>query len=327
MDDLFEDIVDRKHLHPNYTALKQPDRTHLANVIREWATGFVDRDGNDKFRKEFQTTFNSSFWELYLFAIFKKLNINIDLSFNAPDFCFTDIEMTVEAVISNAAAGDTHEWEKTFEGVAHADVLTSQAITIERLSNSIFSKSEKYIDSYSQLPQCENKAFVLAVGSYATEDFFQIGDVAMQRLLYDDDREGSLVKRNGSSIELGIFKSDQFKHISAVAFSSTATMGKTRALSKVKNPAMFQATRIKNLIEPIRIAQNQDEYSESLADGLRIFHNPNAAFPIAPETFASDEDIMQFCFDSSGEGYCICSPRGDLAMRQVQVLNFIKTQP
>ena len=35
-------------------------------VLENWAQGFEDRDG--KFVQEFQLTYESSFWELYLYA-------------------------------------------------------------------------------------------------------------------------------------------------------------------------------------------------------------------------------------------------------------------
>lgn len=53
--------------------LSGPER----EVLSGWASGFRDRDG--KFVKEFQTTYNSSFWELYLFAAFKDLGCTADL--------------------------------------------------------------------------------------------------------------------------------------------------------------------------------------------------------------------------------------------------------
>lgn len=47
--------------------------------------GFEDRDG--KFVKEFQTTFNSSFWELYLFACLRDgLSCKVDAAGNLTCF-------------------------------------------------------------------------------------------------------------------------------------------------------------------------------------------------------------------------------------------------
>jgi len=64
-------------------------------VLTQWAEGFDDRDG--KFVREFQTTYNSSFWELYLFAVLKHLGIEVDLSFKAPDFVSAYHPIAIEA--------------------------------------------------------------------------------------------------------------------------------------------------------------------------------------------------------------------------------------
>ncbi|HVV00233.1 MAG TPA: hypothetical protein VHH88_02655 [Verrucomicrobiae bacterium] len=64
--DLFTPVVSEKELHHNFTRMLGADSAADRAVVSEWAVGFVDRDG--KFVREFQTTFNSGFWELYIFA-------------------------------------------------------------------------------------------------------------------------------------------------------------------------------------------------------------------------------------------------------------------
>ena len=58
----------------------------MCAVLSGWAHGFEDRDG--KFIREFQTTYNSAFWELYLFAVLKLLGIEVNFSFDAT-YCNT----------------------------------------------------------------------------------------------------------------------------------------------------------------------------------------------------------------------------------------------
>ena len=58
----------------------------------------------------------------------------------------------------------------------------------------------------------------------------------------------SVAKDNGTAIDIGLFKSEEFKWLSAVMFSSCASWGKVRALSADPNPniifaAMWQARR------------------------------------------------------------------------------------
>ncbi|VFQ44157.1 hypothetical protein [Desulfoluna butyratoxydans] len=55
--------------------------------IEEWAGGFSERKKeSDKFIKEFQISFSSSLWELYLNKAFKLLGFSIDYSKESPDF-------------------------------------------------------------------------------------------------------------------------------------------------------------------------------------------------------------------------------------------------
>ena len=58
------------------------------SVIESWAEGFVDRD--KKFVKEFQTRFNPCFWELYIFACLKELELAADFAHTSPDFVVAD---------------------------------------------------------------------------------------------------------------------------------------------------------------------------------------------------------------------------------------------
>src|SRR5699024_11891260 len=75
---------------------------------------FQDRD--NKFVKEFQTTFNSSFWELYLHACFNNLGFEINYSYSSPDFVVKTrrrkLEMLIEAVGTRHADGGLPEHER-----------------------------------------------------------------------------------------------------------------------------------------------------------------------------------------------------------------------
>jgi hypothetical protein len=62
---LFQPVVEESRQHQNFRNLLAIGNGFILDVLNDWARGFEDRDG--KFVQEFQTTFNSSFWELYLF--------------------------------------------------------------------------------------------------------------------------------------------------------------------------------------------------------------------------------------------------------------------
>ena len=162
--DLFTPVVSEEVQHPNFRMITKYANTLNQDVLNELASGFRDRDG--KFVKELQTTFDSSFWELYLFAVMKRFHLEVDFSFNAPDFVITNHGgINVEATIASHAQGSTPE--SVQPGAPIPDDLNEfNRQTIIRISNSLAAKRKKYIESYAALPHVQNRPFVLAVGAF-----------------------------------------------------------------------------------------------------------------------------------------------------------------
>ncbi|MGF6176264.1 hypothetical protein [Ensifer sp. 4252] len=318
--DLFTPVVSAPRQHPNFTNLLSDTDWDIREVLSEWAEGFVDRDG--KFVQEFQLTFNSCWWELYLFAVLKSLGIEVDFSHDAPDFVASNAPLVIEAVISSHAQGAKPEWLRTISDITGGqDIEQRYTETLARLYNSLDAKRRLYQSRYSGLPHVKGKAYVIAVHNFSTPDSFQLGDVAMQRLLYDFDGRQSFLKNGEVSLPLGIFDRDEFTSVSAVIYSSLATYGKVRALGKSTADFVFQAARIRNNWELIPISANKNDYKESLRDGLRVFHNPRADVPL-PLNMFDVPDVREFrIFD--GEIHTSCHPDGDLCMRQVTRLKQI----
>jgi len=214
--DLFTPVVPKDKLHHNFKQTLAPGTEGVRAILSSWADGFVDRDGN--FVVEFQTTCNSCFWELYLFAVVKSIGASVDFRYSAPDFVFAAHPLAVEATIASHSSNDTPEWKKTLEGVVHDDLQGAYVQSIIRLSNAFRGKALKYANSYSLLPVMVGRAYVIAIENYGTQDFYMTGDVAMQRLLYDGEGEGEVLRPNGSSVLLGLFNSPEF-HMSAQSFT------------------------------------------------------------------------------------------------------------
>ncbi len=316
--DLFTPIVPENRLHPNFTRLIGETDDGIRAVLRDWADGFVDRDG--KFVDEFQRTFNSSWWELYLHAVLKSLGIRIDFSFDAPDFVAPDQNLAIEAVISAHGQGMTPEWEKTIRDLTNTGEIGARYLeNLVRLSNSIDSKVRRYRERYSGLSHMRGKAYVIAIHNFATPDAHQLGDVAMQRLLYDVWEEGEFLKDGRIPLPTGLFLDERMSEVSGILFSSLATYGKARALADCEGIFVFQAIRIRNNVEAITIGARKSDYRESLRDGLRLFHNPHAAIPLPDGLFAPD-DIREFRLVDD-EIWTSCHPDGDLCMRQVHAIN------
>ena len=313
--DLFTPIVESSKLHPNFINTLDSESAGVRKVLEQWSDGFIDRD--NKFIREFQTTYNSSFWELYLFAVLKHLHIEVDFSYNAPDFVGREKNIIIEATTANHAHDDTPEWEKTIKGVANEDLFEISKQSAIRLANAFDSKVRKYRNDYSHLSHVEGKPFIIAISNYTKQDFNFHGDVAMQWLLYDVLGLKSLKKSNGTNVPLGLFNDETYSDISAIMYSSLATFGKARALSNDIGNFLFRAVRIKDNYTPIEIVAQKDEYYESLCDGLRLFLNPYAKQPISIQDF-NDTGIRIFMPDRNGNMEVSCHKDGDLCMRFVQ---------
>lgn len=312
--DLFEPVVPLDRLHPNFKRVLADTDWDIREVLSDWAKGFFDRDG--KFVQEFQLTFNSSWWELYLFAVLKSLDIKVDFSYAAPDFVASDSPLAIEAVIANHAADATPEWEKTLKEAAFGEDIEARWLqTLARLYNSIDGKRALYERRYRAMPHMKEKSFVIALQNFSTPDSFQLGDVAMQRLLYDVEDRGTFLKNGRTQLPLGIFSRQEFRCVSAVMYSSVATYGKVRALGRSDLGLVFQAVRIRNNTELVKVTGDKSEYRETLRDGLRVFHNPNADTPL-PDDLFDVEDVREFRV-IDGDLAASSNPEGDLCMRQV----------
>jgi hypothetical protein len=110
---------------------------------------------------------------------------------------------------------------------------------------------------------------------------------------------GFVEKTNGASVPLGIFLDDQWAEISAVLFSCVATWGKVGALCR--DPKLKGSVHSTWASKPhgwpvLRTGSLGGGYTETIADGLQVFHNPNARHPLNPEVFRRS-GVVQHYFD------------------------------
>lgn len=317
--DLFTPIVSDDKLHPNFVNEMRPSRIGEREIIQGWAEGFPDRDG--KFVKEFQTTFNSSFWELYLHGLFRAYGFEMDWSKASPDFNLVTNSgpVIVEAVTANAANGATPEWEKAApmtQDVIKKKFWPLNREAIIRLSNALSAKVRYYNKSYANLSHVKGKPFVIAIAPFEQPDFQFQYDRPIQALLYDNyiDEDaynaspsdypngppsvelGTVEKNNGASIELGVFCDDQWSEVSAVIFSCVATAGKAIALSN--RPTLgFISSVWGGPNGPYPKVVRAGTASEDISDGLQVFHNPHAKIPLDTSIFRREGVVQHFFYE------------------------------
>lgn len=309
---LFEPVVPTAQQHPNFHNLLRIRNGFTLDVLNDWAQGFVDRDG--KFVTEFQTTFNSSFWELYLHAVLKKYGMSMDFTKARPDFCLPNKGFNIEATVaSNAQNSVSEHVQLRKEPPSDFNAFNLQSIT--RLSNSLVVKHRKYLESYVALDHVRNRPFVVAITNFDQPFSFMACQRPIEAVLYgyyvDEERyiasngrdgklEGNTLlkvfKDNGSQIDLGLFTTPAYREISAVIFSGCANMGKVRALSSDPSGGIvFTALRLNPASDQPHIIQApKRRYEENLLDGLRVYHNPYATHPLDPALFRHPSVFQSF---------------------------------
>lgn len=334
--DLFSPVTDEDKFHPIFKLLLEEKYGPERDVLSQWAVGFEDRDR--KFVHEFQTTFESSMWELYLHTFLKSLDAKIDFSYSAPDFVASlDRDICIEATICAPAQNAPPPIGHSSDDIPDDLNEFNKEATI-RLCNSFTSKVTKYRKSYSKAEHTKSKPYIIAIASFDRPFSHLSSNRPIMAMLYGVyfDEEATIEsgaenvvrypvdgvwKNENTSIPLGYFTNDQYKEVSAVVFSSLATWGKIRALADNRDALSVYSTfhpSEHGLMPELRVTKKVD-YVEDLADGLQIFHNPFAENPISPDTF-NHSRIAQYIPDKEGNLETI-APDDFLMLRYLNTIN------
>lgn len=267
--DLFAKIPDVL-LHKDFQYLaEREDLGPLRDVINSWGEGLLDRrNEKEKFVKEFQTTFNSSFWELYLNKVFKELGMSVDYTKESPDFCVSTLDgyvVNIEAVVADppvttAQLIDTahEENQNSLDDDSFIDDCTIKLLGRLKSKLDLYKGVGGKKHPYSSLEHVKGHPFVIAVAPFNHQYSFSQNNVSINQVLFGIDRprfnsDGDLViaeksfvmKPTGAKLDLGIFTNDSFKEISAVIFSSTGMLGKAIIESGI--PSNIKATRYRKI--------------------------------------------------------------------------------
>ena len=332
---LFEPVVDPDSWHPNFLAMYSAGNGFDMDVLQNWAEGFVDRDG--KFVREFQTTFNSCFWELYIHAVLKELGLTVDFSHATPDFIVEDPPFCIEAVTSAEAKGKPPE-HLTYSVPVPEDLNKFNRDSILRQANSLKSKSDKYLNQYSMYPHVANNPFIVGLAPFDCPYFMIEAQRPIEAVLFGyyvdeerriagevnslDDAKASIsavIKESGAQVPVGLFNDASHSHISAVMYSTLATKGKVRAISRdPRNSSKFTVLRYNPEGEmPTQSVIWKNAYTEGLLDGLHIFHNPFAAKPLGLSVF-DRPGVNQVYFDGASGEWVHTKGMGFLVFRRVE---------
>lgn len=339
-DILFSPLYPDDRLNPNYLSIVNEELPFARELIKRWADGFKDRD--NKFVKEFQTTFNSSFWELYLFATLKEIGLEVNMEYDRPDFVVEgDKGFVIEATIASHAQNETPEWQKDYSEKDIKEWPLEKIIenATLRLANSFIGKSRKYKISYNELPHVKNKPYVIAIAPFDSPYFFMQNQQPIQRVLFgfdryiaidwDDEKRDildaiymeNIEKKTGSKVPLGYFTSPEHSHVSAVIFSNVATFSKVRVMSDDPRITIINFRRFNDFgTQALTGVVEKSIYEEHLLDGLIVFHNPFAEVPFEIEEFLH-EKIAHATINIGTKEFLPDMPDGFLFQRNIKVFN------
>ncbi len=317
-----------KKTHPKFEFLLEPCYMAEKALLEEWIGNFKVKDGIDKTIKQFQETFHSTFWEVYLNKVFSESGCLILDDITSPDFGLIkgNEKIFVEAVVSNIALIEPAEIERTLDDIHgendHYKILDESII---RLYSSMCNKLERYNNHYSTRSDIQGAKFVLAMGDYAQINYGQSFYYPLLALLYGayydpDDRKDNLKilcedsfsneykfiethkKKNGAELKLGLFNSKEYEHVSAIIYSCTTTLGKLSSL--VENHIPIEKCIVIDRETPyaehqiLRYSNQQSD--ETLYDGLFVYHNPNATNKLQDD-FLDEIGVTHIRYDEEND--------------------------
>lgn len=324
MPNLFDYIVPEERLHPAFKELAEhPAYNPARNLLRKIFDEFQDLDGN--FLEQFQTDgFYSRLWELFLFQYLRTSGIDLIHDHNRPDFHVkeADLEFFIEAVTANSNKSDDtpdlliklmEDFKEEGVGKFAQDAMIDHYLI--KIASALYSKLTS--NKYWQLEWVKDKPLILAIQAVHHKYATSIPDYKLITYLYGTEMKivnlpnGKQVADytpldyheftlGNKKIPSGFFRLPDAENISAVLFANTGNSKKflrhgiQQGFGDYEVFATWAGTKINPNSEfgdEFLFHVDKGEYMEGWADGVSIFHNPNAAVPLPRETFPNTRQL------------------------------------
>lgn len=311
--DLFTLVVPVHKQHLYFAKLSQEEAFLPAKtIINELMSYFVDIDGN--FVEQFQSTgFDARLWELYLNTYLTEEQLFFNREYNAPDFIVEKYgkKVAIEAVIVGRKPDNPISVFKIESKHLHPSEIKEKhenEMPI-KFGSPLYSKLKK---EYWNLEQVKGSPLVFAIADFHDDQSMQWSSSALINYLYGvkhefhHDENGRLIispleidkhELNGKKIPSGYFFQPDSENVSAILFSASGTISKFNRIGKQAgfgsdNIIMYRLGMChdcnpnSSLPKPF-MYQVSTKTNETWAEGLSMFHNPNARFPVPEELFPS----------------------------------------
>ncbi|WP_431288803.1 hypothetical protein [Roseateles chitinivorans] len=282
-----------------------PIRWAALNAVMELYLALPNPDHN--FAPDMQTmNFDSRLWELYLFACFREMGLQVSQDVPSPDFKLEAGPLVgyVEAVTANPTEGRDGSLPQLQH--APADKLDRQAgDAAARFAKTLRSKIQR---AYQEEPHVVGLPFALALADFHGGGTMVWSREALPTYLYGrlsvvkEDENGRcavsepIEKLRGHNIPAGLFNDPKMRGLSAIVFSNACTMAKFNRMGVLAGMGVpgvnlrrkgILFDRRPGVLEPIDfdMAVESAEYAALWPGGeawcveLEVFHNPLAAHP------------------------------------------------
>ena len=232
------------------------------------------------------------------------------------------------------------------EAVAAKDFWPLNKEAMIRLANAIRAKAQKYAQSYVRLDHVKTRPFVLAIAPFEQPDFQYQYDRAIRAVLYDDYVDETAYCKNPDRFLTGhrVSSSASWKRErcrgTARNFQRRRVPGRERRsvlmyrhVGKVE--VMAQASQNLGFVaatwggpggKPRGSMLPRGQHSETLEDGVQVFHNPNAIRPLDPQIFRRP-GVVQHYFDEHTSAWIHEERDRCLHSRMVNSMRIIRDEP
>lgn len=298
-----------------FKLLAHPARNRGAWILNQLYLAMPNPD--DNWASDCRTeNFHSRLWEALLLASFREQGLLVTQDHPSPDFHVSNVkggEAWVEAVTANPAQRYDHANAEEAPMPQERRELMFGAAAV-RYAKTIKNKMDK---GYAHMPHVDGRPFAIAIADFHAPGSMVWSRAALMGYLYgfyarEVEVDGKTVAvpeevetlLGDQRIPAGLFLSPDGENLSAVIFSSAATLSKlSRVPMSFGGPTKdFRYVRIGEFADftpgalrgiPFSMDVNSDEYRalwtpctyEPWAAEMEVFHNPGAKHPINPALF------------------------------------------
>ena len=292
------------------------------SLIEEISQSFSDKDGN--FVEQFQSTsFYQRLWELFLSELLKEFKL-VDISVKqAPDFHLqkNGVDFFLEATSSNPADKDEFTDDYIEKALKEKD-LKVQKDLIDYYTIKVGSTLKSKLDKkYWELDWVAGKPLVIGIKPSHNKFANWFPDYKIIEYLYGagtknaKNEEGNKVIENSvleehsyknKKIPSNFFTQPDTENISAVIWANTCDLHKFNRMAfqgkyKTDNIIIYRAGKCAgqgSVGQDFMYMVGDSNYKETWAEGVSIFHNPNAKYPLDKSLFS---EVRQMWINENNE--------------------------